>query len=206
MRRWGRLFGTVLLTTVGAFACGNGGGEETTDSSDPTAPTPTSDSVTSTSKKTTTTKKTYSFGLPTGDVSPAEFERDVYRGLRTSCRAGQSELNEKWSRLQSPLTVLLFQSAVHACRNEIRLAKQFFDRAGTYGWSGIDMYETVCKTYKAVRSVLEQIDPASVTCPGGPLPPWPDPDPSEPRDDPRTDVDERTTTTTTTEATSSTTR
>jgi hypothetical protein len=216
MRRWGRVLGATALTAltlVTAVACSDGGGKETATTSAPTESTTssdstTSDSTTSTTKRTTTTKKRYSFGLPGGDLSPAEFERDVYRRVRTSCSAGQAELNARWSNLISPLNVLLFQSAVHACRNETKPAKRFFDRAGTYGWSGINSFETVCNTYKAVRSVLEQIDPASVACPGGSLPPWPQPDPSEPRDDPRTDVDERTTTTTTTtsRATSSTTR
>jgi hypothetical protein len=218
MRRRIRVLCTIVLAATFAAGCDDGGKDRTggdvsttsTASDVATSLTDgstTSDTTASTTAQptTTTTARRYTFGLPGGDLSPAEFERDVYRRLRESCDAGQRELDARWSQLVSPLHVLLFQSAVHVCRGEDALGRQFFDRGSAYGWPGVRTYETVCNTYKAVRSVLEQIAPASIECPRGSPPPWSDPDPSRPRDDPRTDEDERTTTTTTPTTTTSTT-
>jgi hypothetical protein len=198
MQSRGAVLSAVVLAAFVANGCGDNGGDSARETTSTVETTTSSNGVTTTTRpSTTTTTKKYSFGLPGGDLSPAEFERDVYRGLRTGCETGKAELEARWSRLISPLHVLLFESAVHVCRGDDAKGRNFFDRAGTYGWSGVRSYETVCNTYKAVRSVLEQVDPATIVCPGGSLPPWPDPDPSHPRDDPRTPQDERTTTTST---------
>ena len=142
----------------------------------------------------------WGWGLPEGDVSPAEFERSVYKELRNSCVAGQAELDRKWKQLLSPVTVLLFQAGVYVCAGDRGRGRQMFELAASKGLTGISTYETVCKVYKAVRSVLEQIDPDTVTCPDGRLPPWPT---DKERDDPRTLQDESATTTTTSTSTTS---
>ena len=141
-------------------------------------------------------------GGSAGDVSPAEFEREVYRELRKSCSAGQRALDEKWSIFLSPMTVLLFQAAIYVCAGDRDRGRQLFLEAAAVGFRGVRSVETACNVYKAVRSVLEQVDPRKVNCPEGSqseLPPWPDVDPppdGAPRDDPRTPQDESTATTT----------
>lgn len=196
----------VLLAVLVAASCD---GQDAGDSTSPTSPTsvtstsePTGTSATSSStRRPTTTKEDWDWGLPGGDPSPAGEDTDdvaVYRALKEGCSRGQAELDSRWFALRTPLAVLVFQAAVHACSGDRTAARRVLQRAQG-DLSGLQSSAHVCTAYKALRSVLDQVSPDSVSCPGGPMRRWPPgPDPSAPRDDPRTDGDESAATTTST--------
>ena len=139
----------------------------------------------------------YGWGLPAGPYTPDDtFEDDVYGPLAAgACVDAQERLNELWQLLDSPRGVLLYQAGVEACRGDLSSARTAFARAGDDGWVGVDWvasggFTYDCQVYRSLRSVLDQRDRATTTCPGGTPVGWPNPDRGVSRDDPRTQVDE----------------
>ena len=148
--------------------------------------------------------RTEQWGLPQGKLSiDEEEERDVYNGFVDGCDIGRMLLESGWQQFRSPRNDFLFLAAVHVCRGDLDEGRRWFDRGGAeYGdewanWGGVGGGQAACLTYRAVRSVLDNVPQASVTCPaavpnldpptaGGP--PWDD-DPQH-CDRPTTDADE----------------
>jgi hypothetical protein len=140
----------------------------------------------------------FSWGLPPGDTSAAAQEAVIY-GLveQGRCAEAQASLDDGWRILNTPRAVLLYQAAIHFCRDERDKGAQRFAQAGDlFGWTGVHWPSLDCNVFRAIRSVLEQRAPESIEeCPQGETPLWPEDVPSESRDDPRTPEDEGATST-----------
>jgi hypothetical protein len=134
----------------------------------------------------------YAWDLPLGDISPNESsELDTYNALVTGCDQGQSTLDSRWENYRSPRSELLYSAAVDVCRGNLVRARQYMDAGTDYpgyegwpGWTGVGNVEWDCRTYKAVRSVLDQQSQKDVKCPlaspGEHYPEWrPSPRPDE---------------------------
>ncbi|HEY0869940.1 MAG TPA: hypothetical protein VGD55_06060 [Acidothermaceae bacterium] len=139
----------------------------------PPTPTPTPDP--------TPTKKKYGFGLPSGPTAPGP-ELLVYAPLQQGdCAAAQTSLGApdqsgNWSSLPDPAKVLLFQAGVEACTGDLTTAGSLLalDRTlfGATTTEDPQDADSACALYKALVSVLDQVDPASAQCPTGAEPAW----------------------------------
>jgi hypothetical protein len=116
----------------------------------------------------------YEWDLPLGDLSVQDSnERLVYNGLVKGCDQGEDVLDERWRVFRSPRNDYLYSAAVHACRGHLDEARRLMAIGGSAyapgieGWEGISEYEEDCRTYKAVRSVLDQKLQKDITCPFG---------------------------------------
>jgi hypothetical protein len=130
------------------------------------------------------------WGLPQGKLTiNEEEERDVYNGFLEGCDIGLMYLDTGWQQFRSPRNDFLFLAAVHVCRGDLDEGRRWFDRGANLvggewaDWGGVGGGEAACLTYRAVRSVLDNVPQASMTCPaavpnlerptaGGP--PWAD--------------------------------
>jgi hypothetical protein len=128
------------------------------------------------------------WSLPQGKLEVNdEFERLVYNAFVEGCDVGRAELEKRWGGLRSPRNDFLFTAALHVCRGDVDEGRRWFQQGalaygGAYAdWGGVGGSVPVCLTYKAVRSVLDNVSQGSVTCPAavavdGPRsgggPPW----------------------------------
>ena len=129
----------------------------------------------------TPTKKKYGFGLPSGPTAPGP-ELLVYTPLQQGdCAAAQTSLgapdqNGNWSSLPDPAKVLLFQAGVAACTGDLTAAASLLalDRTlfGATTTENPQQADSACPLYRALVSVLDQVDPASAQCPTGAEPAW----------------------------------
>jgi hypothetical protein len=145
----------------------------------------------------TKTKPKYGFGLPTGPTAPGP-ELLVYQPLQQGdCDAAQSSLglpgqDGNWSSLPDPAKVLLFQAGVDACKGDLTASGSLLalDQTlfGATTKEDSQDADSACPLYQALKSVLDQVAPATVQCPVGPEPQWQS-DTNENPIDPRTDSD-----------------
>lgn len=129
----------------------------------------------------TPTKKKYGFGMPSGPSAPGP-ELLVYEPLRQGdCAGAQTSLGApdqsgNWSSLPDPAKVLLFQAGVAACTGDLTTAGSLLalDRTlfGATTTEDPQDADSACPLYKALVSVLDQVDPATAQCPTGAEPAW----------------------------------
>jgi hypothetical protein len=150
----------------------------------------------------------YAWGLPPSDRSVSINDDFVYDQLRTSCDAGQQELDNlrpqvpgDWSYgFSGPRFAVLMMAGIAVCRGDVGSARSWVDHAvAEYGTGGLAIPddptaspgENSCFLYRAIISVLEQRPTEGVECPGGPFPEWRTNSDRTRVDDPLTlDVDE----------------
>jgi hypothetical protein len=203
MPRAGAVAATVTVVAAGALVSGcagyqpppvpaGSGGTSTAASPSPDASTTTSTSstpVTTTTTTTTLSTPTYSWtDLPHGPDQlggPGGAENAVYQQLeKLDCPAAQRQLDGQghngsdlsWRSMRSPSYVLILQASIAACRGDAEAARSWFLRDRTLlTLSGIENPDTpvTCFSYRALVSLLDQVPPGTVTCPGGARPPWP---------------------------------
>jgi hypothetical protein len=122
----------------------------------------------------------------------------VYEPLRSGdCEAAQVSLGQpdqagNWQRLPDPSKVLLFQAGVSACRGKLTTANHWLtlDRTLFKATTAEDpqQADAACPLYRALVSVLSQVEQSSVHCPTGPQPAWIE-DANGDRVDPRSHAD-----------------
>lgn len=142
----------------------------------------------------------YGWALPPTDTSPADNEGPAYGALRSSCDDAARYLEDTsgegfvFHGFQNPRYVVLYYAGLALCRGELERAAALTAAAlATYSASGLDRTwqprdpatgefyspprppgygEAECDLYRTLRSVLEQIDPDQIGCPGGGVPPF----------------------------------
>lgn len=135
--------------------------------------------------------KKYGWGLPIGDVSPDQDERNVYALLHDGeCAAAKRYLDDTkvWQHFASPRDVLLTWAAVAFCFGDTATATRHYRKAESLGWKGLRRGDgpayAACEYYKSAASLIEQRQRSSFSCPAGDAPPWDEPV-TENRKDPR---------------------
>ncbi len=141
----------------------------------------------------------YSWALPPTDISPSDNEGPAYASLRSSCESAAQYLDDTSAEkgitmhgFQNPRYVVLFYAGLALCRGETGRARSLTDNAlARYSAGGLDRSwqprdpatgefyspprppgygEAECDLYRTLRSVLEQIAPDVIDCPGGAMP------------------------------------
>jgi hypothetical protein len=186
---------TVILLVAGglAAACGpRTGGSGTSGEPAPAAGQPEAPAAgqpgTPAAGQPGPTRRRYSWTLPIGDVSPNENEKRVYDLVRHGdCAGAQGELDENWTRFESPRNVLLAQAGIHFCRDDLTAGTAMFRRAERYGWAGLlhdgdNTPRAACEYYRSGASVLNQKPRSGFACPRGEPPQWTEPEPERSTD------------------------
>jgi predicted small lipoprotein YifL len=106
----------------------------------------------------------YSFSLPLGDRNQSDNLFHVHEPLKKNdCAGAQKALEEYWSTF-SPGEVLLYQSAIYACRGDIQQATSLYNRAVAFGWYLPKGQSNACFAQQAVQSFIDQKPVSSWEC------------------------------------------
>ena len=157
-----------------------------------TAPSPTR---TGTADNTDTVS--YTWSLPPTDTSVSDNDGPAYSTLKNSCEAAAQYLEDTKDQrsygFSNPRFAVIFAAGIALCRGDHGEAQDLLGKAiSIYTTSGIDRPgepnkpgtstepvdpprppgygEPECDIYRTLRSVLEQVSPDSIPCPGGERP------------------------------------
>ena len=112
----------------------------------------------------------YSWQLPSADLSGSGADGQIYGALQSSCAAGEDALNRQWARASGPRTVLLFAAGIQTCQGQMDLARTYYARVGNeYGWDGLGPAQDSprCSVFKSVASVMAQTAREQFFCADG---------------------------------------